>query len=250
MRFLKNIAIAIALVLFVLTSVATAADVNLSIAASMKEIVNLLTDNFSKKNPEVKFIKNYGGSGALAKQIENGAPADIFISANMKWVDYLKDKKLMDDQSIDIFAYNELVFVGKPDIKAKGMKDLTRLEKIAIGSPQSVPAGEYAVEAMRKAGIDKELEKKLVMGKDVRACLMYAEQGEVDGAFVYKTDALLATKKIITLFTVPQEFYSRVTYPKGLTAAGCKNKEAAAFFRFLNSAEARKALEEQGFLLK
>ena len=249
MRLMKNVSIAVILVLFMLTSVATAADVNLSVAASMKEVVNILTDQFAKANPSVKFVKNYGASGALAKQIENGAPADIFISANLKWVDYLRDKKLMDDQTIGIFAYNELVFVGRPNA-AQGMQDLSKLGKIAIGSPQSVPAGEYAAEALKKAGIDKALEQKLVMAKDVRACLMYAEQGEVDGAFVYKTDALLASKAIAVLFTVPQALYSQVTYPKGLTAAGGKNKDAVAFFRFLNSAEAKKVLEGQGFLVK
>jgi len=239
----------IILAVFLLTSMAMAGDVNLSVAASMKDAVNQLTDNFAKKNPGVKFIKNYGASGALAKQIESGAPADIFISANEKWMDYLKEKKLMDDRSIGTFAYNELVFVGKPGMKVRSMQDLAKLEKIAIGSPQSVPAGEYAMAALKKSGMDKELERKLVMAKDVRACLMYAEQGEVDGSFVYKTDALLA-KNTKILFVVPQELYPRVTYPKGLTAAGSKNKDAAAFFNYLNTAEARKSLEQLGFTAK
>jgi len=249
MRYLATGFMTLILAVFLLTSVAMAGDVNLSVAASMKDAVNLLTDNFSKKNPGVKFIKNYGASGAVAKQIENGAPADIFISANVKWMDYLKSKKLMDDKSIATFAYNELVFVGKPVVKVQGMRDLVKLEKIAIGSPQSVPAGEYAMAALKKSGMDKELERKLVMAKDVRACLMYAEQGEVDGSFVYKTDALLARNTGI-LFIVPQELYPQVTYPKGLTAIGSKNKDAVAFFSFLNSAEAREALGQLGFTAK
>ncbi len=249
MKLLKRVSIGVVLCVFMLTSVAAATDVNLSVAASMKEVVNFLSDQFAQKNPSVKFVKNYGASGALAKQIENGAPADIFISANLKWVDYLKDKKLMDNQNITMFAYNELVFVGKPNA-ARGMQDLSRLGKIAIGSPQSVPAGEYTTEALQKAGMDKALENKLVMAKDVRACLMYAEQGEVDGAFVYKTDALLAGKNVVVLFTVPQTLYSRVTYPIGLMAAGAKNKDAVAFFRFLISDEGKKVLEEKGFLVR
>jgi molybdate transport system substrate-binding protein len=216
----------------------------------MKEVVNELTENFTKKNPNVKFFKNYGASGALAKQIENGAPADIFISANTEWMDYLKSKKLIDDQSIGTFAYNELVFVGKPGLNVRSMRDLVKLGKIAIGSPKSVPAGEYAMAALKKAGVDKELEQKLVMAKDVRACLMYAERGEVDGSFVYKTDALQAAKNVKILFTVPQELYPRVTYPLGLTVNGTKNEAAAAFFRFLNSAETKSVLAQHGFAVK
>jgi molybdate transport system substrate-binding protein len=126
------------------------------------------------------------------------------------------------------------------------MQGLIKLDRIAIGSPKSVPAGEYATEAFKKAGIDRQLEKKLVMARDVRECLMYAERGEVDGAFVYKTDALLA-KQAKILFTVPQELYPRVMYPMALTTTGAKNRDAAAFFAFLRSDEAKSVLGKFGF---
>ena len=233
------------LCLLFLAMPAMAGDVNLSVAASLKEVINELSDGFAKKNPGVKFFKNYGGSGALAKQIENGAPADVFISANPEWMEYLKNKKLADTGSIGTFAYNALVFAGAAG-KASSMRDLLKLEKIAIGSPKSVPAGEYAMESLKKAGIDRELEKKLVMAKDVRECLMYAERGEVDGAFVYRTDALQA-KQARILFIVPRELYARVTYPMGLTVIGAKNAEAQSFYRFLQSQEARTVLRKYGF---
>jgi molybdate transport system substrate-binding protein len=234
--------------LFCLLLLATpvfAGDVNLSIAASLKEVINELSDNFTKKSPGVKFVKNYGASGALVKQIENGAPCDLFISANIEWMDYLKNKKLADVASIGTFTYNTLVFAGTPG-KAKSMQDLIKLERIAIGSPKSVPAGEYAAEAFKKAGIDKQLEKKLVMARDVRESLMYAERGEVDGAFVYRTDALQA-KQAKILFTVPQDLYPRVTYPMALTVTGAKNRGAAAFFAYLHSEEAKAVLVKYGF---
>ncbi len=225
-----------------------AADVNLFIAASLKEVINELSDNFAKKNASVKFIKNYGASGALAKQIENGAPSDVFISANLEWMDYLKKKNLADVASIATFTYNTLVFAGKTG-KASSMQDLGKLERIAIGSPKSVPAGEYAMGAFKKAGIDKQLEKKLVMAKDVRESLMYAERGEVDGAFVYRTDALQA-KQAKILFTVPQDLYPRVTYPMSLTVTGSKNRDAAAFFAYLHGDDARSVLTKYGFATK
>jgi molybdate transport system substrate-binding protein len=222
-----------------------AADISLSVAASLKEVINELSDNFAKKNPGVKFVKNYGASGALVKQIENGAPADIFISANLEWMDYLKKKNLADVASIGTFAYNTLVFAGSPG-KASSMRDLIKLERIAIGSPKSVPAGEYATEAFKKADIDKQLEKKLVMAKDVRECLMYAERGEVDGSFVYRTDALQA-KQAKILFTVPQDLYPRVIYPMSLTVSGAKNRDAVVFFGYLHSEDARSILTKYGF---
>jgi len=222
-----------------------AGDINFFVAASLKEVVNELSDSFAKKHPGVKFVKNYGASGQLAKQIESGAPADVFISANLEWMDYLKNKRLVDTAGLGTLTYNTLVFAGTPG-KSSTMQDLLKLERIAIGSPKSVPAGEYATEAFRKAGIDKQLEKKLVMAKDVRECLMYAERGEVDGAFVYKTDALQA-KQAKILFTVPQELYPRVTYPMSLTTAGAKNRVAAEFFAFLHGEEAKTVLTKHGF---
>ena len=225
---------------------AQAGEVNLSIAASLKDVINELADSYARENPGVKILKNYGGSGAVAKQIENGAPADIFVSANLKWMDYLKERKLLDLASIGTFTYNSLVFIGPPNNKVTCMQDLTRLKKIAIGSPKSVPAGEYAMEAMKKTGVDSQLEKKLVMAKDVRDCLMYSERGEVDGSFVYRTDALLA-KQSKVLFTVPQELYSRIVYPMALAPAGAKNRDARSFFSYLKSGDAKAVLAKFGF---
>ena len=250
---MKNVAIKLFLGVFCLALLAApvmAGEINLSAAASLRDVLNELSDTYAKDNPGVTFLKNYGASGAVAKQIENGAPADLFLSANVKWMDHLKEKKVVDEKSITTFAYNSVVFVGKPELKVAGLKDLAKLNKIAIGSPKSVPAGQYADEALKKAGVEKELEKKLVMAKDVRECLMYADRGEVDGAFVYKTDAELMAKNVKILFAVPQELYARVTYPMALTAAGSKKTEAAAFFRFLQSDKAKKILEKYGFVVR
>lgn len=238
-------AIGTLLFLLLLSSPVLAADVNLSVAASLKEVVNELSNSFAKKHSGIRFLKNYGASGQLAKQIESGAPSDIFISANLEWMDYLKNKRLVEVPSIATFTYNTLVFAGLPG-KASSLQDLLKLDRIAIGSPKSVPAGEYALEALKRAGLDKQLEKKLVMARDVRECLMYAERGEVDGGFVYRTDALQA-KRARILFSVPQNLYPRVSYPMSLTLTGARNSEAAAFFAYLRSSEARSVLAKYGF---
>jgi len=237
-------------ILGLLAASAQAADINLSVAASLREAVTELSANFSKNNPNAKFVNNFGASGALAKQIANGAPADLFFSANSEWMDFLKAKNLLDEKHIGIFAFNSLVFVGMPDLKVKTLQDLTTLEKIAIGSPKSVPAGQYAMEALTGTGMGKKLENKLVMARDVRECLMYAERGEVSGAFVYKTDALQMAQKVKILFVVPQELYSRVTYPVGLTVSGSKKADAKAFYDYLQTTEAKGILSKYGFVIK
>lgn len=235
--------------LLLMATQAMAGELNLSVAASLKEVINELTASYTAKHPGTLFIKNYGASGALAGQIENGAPADLFIAANNQWMDYLKEKKLVDGASEKNFAWNALVFVGTTDKKVTAIKDLSKLDKIAIGSPKSVPAGEYAMAAMTKAAVADQLSSKLVMAKDVRECLMYAELGEVDGAFVYKTDALQA-KKAKLLFTVPQELYPRVVYPMALTLKAAQNSEAKAFLAYLQGKEAKSVLGKFGFILK
>nr|WP_264357656.1 molybdate ABC transporter substrate-binding protein [Chlorobaculum tepidum] len=114
-------------------------------ATSLKDAINEMTDVYTKSHPGTTFQKNYAPAGALAKQIEQGAPADLFISANVKWMNYLKEKNLVDAASIRTFAFNDLVFAGATTQKIKSMSDLTRLGKIGIGSPKSVPAGKYAI---------------------------------------------------------------------------------------------------------
>jgi len=227
-----------------------AGEINLSMAASMKDAVTELADIFAKNHQGVTFQKNSGASGAIAKQIGSGAPADIFISANVEWMDYLKEKGLIETKNTCILAYNSLVFIGRHDLNIKSLQGLTMAGKVAIGSPKSVPAGEYAMNALIKTGVAESLEKKLVMAKDVRECLMYAERGEVDGAFVYRSDARQISDRLKVLFDVPQELYPRVTCPAGLTSSGAGNADAGAFFNFLQTEEAKAILIKYGFMIE
>jgi molybdate transport system substrate-binding protein len=241
----KIVALALCAI-FSLASAASAGEIAVAAAASLKEVMNELTAQYQAKTPGVAFRKNYGGSGTLAKQIENGAPADLFISASTEWMDYLQQRKLVDSATVGAFAGNVLVFAGTTGAKVAQMQDLPTLSRIAIGSPKSVPAGEYALEAINKSGIGKQLEKKLVMARDVREALMYAERGEVDGALVYRTDALLARQARI-LFTVPRALHAPISYPIALTTSGAKKGEVRAFLLFLKSQQAKSVLTKYGF---
>ena len=246
MKTAKGLKLLLLILLLICPRPAQAAEVRLLAAASLREVVDELANCFARKNPGFRLVKTYGGTGSLARQLENGAPADIFISANLPWVAYLKKKGLLPAQGTVHLTSNTLVFAGSAGTKASSLRDLLKLERIAIGSPKSVPAGEYAMQALQKAGLDRPLAEKLVMARDVREALMYAERGEVDGALVYRTDALQAGKVSI-LFTLPQDLYSRISYPMALTQAGVKNREAQAFFRYLQGSEAKGILARYGF---
>ncbi|MCB2217838.1 molybdate ABC transporter substrate-binding protein [Desulfofustis glycolicus] len=238
----------IGLFLFMSVHAAAAASVQLSVAASMTDATKALTEDFKKNHPDIEIRSNFASSGALAKQIEQGAPADIYISANQKWMSYLAEKKLIDTDSMRIFAYNTLVFAGNPKLAPISIADVVTLKLIAIGTPESVPAGQYAKQALTASGLWDTLEQGnlLMLTKDVRQALIYADRGEVDGAFVYKTDALLA-KNATILFSIPDKLYDRVAYPIALTPIGAVNEAARALFDYLKTPEADAIIAGFGF---
>lgn len=245
---MRSLLIAVMLSFFLCSS-SLAAEVNLSVAASMTDAVKDLIASYQKSAAGVTFLPNFGSSGALAKQISQGAPADIYISANPKWMNYLVEQKRISADQVHPFAYNSLVFVGQKGLHVDKLADIVKLKRIAIGSPQSVPAGQYAEQALKAAGLYDQLQGKLIMAKDVRQALMYADRGETDGAFVYKTDALLA-QDLAILFEVPQKLYTEVTYPIALTVTGVTKPEAVAFSDFLKTDTASSILKKYGFVVR
>ena len=249
MKRLTTIVLTIAVSLVMTASLLQAADeIRISVPASMTDAVKELAAQFTASGQQTTIVPNFGPSGTLAKQIVEGAPADLFISANRKWMTYLRNEQRIDPASEKILAANTLVFVGAKNPAVTKLADITRLGRIAIGSPKSVPAGEYAAQALDKAGLYKQLEqqRKLVLAKDVRQALTYADRGEADGAFVYRTDALMATSAVI-LFAVPQELYAQITYPIALTVEGAKKEQARAFHQYLTGPQALPILRKYGF---
>lgn len=248
MKKINPKSIALTLLFFFFPTIAQAAVINLCVAASMTDATKELAAAFHKKNPGVSILPDFGSSGSLAKQINLGAPADLFVSANKKWMAYLVQEGKIERNTVRILACNSLVFIGAPQAGVSSLAGVPSLSRIAIGSPQSVPAGQYAEQAMRAVGIYENLlqKNKLVMAKDVRQALLYADRREVAGAFVYKTDALLAEHAVI-LFTVPARLHDRIDYPVGLTPEGGKNKAARSFYSYLASPEALAVLEKFGF---
>jgi molybdate transport system substrate-binding protein len=246
----KDVYIFVFFILLVFTTQAQAGQVRVSVAKSMSNLYTSLIKNFQEQHPDVKIVPNFASSGVLAKQIEQGAPADIYVSANPKWMTHLIEKGKIKTDTKKIFAHNALVFVGKSSTDADSMDDLQKMRRVALGSPRSVPAGQYAEQAMDKAGIYTEMLKngQLVMAKDVRQALIYADRGETDGAFVYKTDAMLATSAEI-LFDVPLDLYSQVTYPVAMTKESDGNVDAKRFYDYIVSEAAHPEMIRLGFTL-
>lgn len=222
--------------------------VNVSVAASMTDAFKKLAVSFAKKHPDITLRYNFGSSGSLAKQISQGAPADIYVSANTKWMDHLIATHHIDAASTRTFAHNRLVFIGKKGRTLQSLTELTGFHRIALGSPKSVPAGQYAEEAMRSAGVYDSLvsRNKFIFTKDVRQALLYADRGEADGAFVYQTDALLAEKAVV-LYKIPGTLYARIIYPLALTRSGMKNDKAKIVYTYLSGEDARAILASFGF---
>ena len=239
---------AIFAVLILLPTPALSESIYLSICASMADSFRELKEDFTARHPDIDILLNIGPSGSLARQIEQGAPTDLFVSANTDWMSYLLDRELMVESTKIILARNGLAFVGPQDPAISAPNALKQLERIAIGNPASVPAGQYAREALENLDLydDLKADKRLVMVKDVRQALFYADRGEVDGAFVYLSDASLSRHTIIH-FEVDPSLHSPIEYPLALTVTGHGKKGAKLFLDYLGTGETAAVLKRHGF---
>src|SRR5262245_37515788 len=197
MRFVKTLALTLAVLLLTAT-VGRAQEVTLSVAISLKDAIEELGRGFTATHPGVTLRYNFGASGDLQKQIEAGAPVDVFLSAAQRQMDELEKQNLIVVATRRAFARNVLTVVKPADSRVDITKVADLLEssvgKIAIGSPKSVPAGQYAEESLRALGVWDRLQPKLVFAENVRQVLDYVARGEVDAGFVYATDAATRTR--------------------------------------------------------
>lgn len=223
-------------------------ELNISAAASLKESIAEIQEEFKKVKPNVTLTVNFGASGSLQQQIEQGAPCDIFISAGQSQMKALEDKSLLLENTKKDLVKNELVLVGSKNTTITGIVDLNtdKVKKIAVGEPKSVPAGKYADEVFTSLGIKDAVTSKLVFAKDVKEVLAWSVSGNTDVGFAYKSDALSNTDaKIIE--TIPGDKHSPITYPIGIIKAS-KNPDAAkAFEDFLFTDTCKKIFEKYGY---
>jgi molybdate transport system substrate-binding protein len=226
-------------------------ELTLSVAISMREAVETLGRSFTGRRPGVTLRYNVGASGDLQKQIEAGAPIDVFVSAAMRQMDELERNGLIVPGTRRAFARNVLVVV-KP---ADSGRDLTavadlldgRVTRVAIGNPKTVPAGQYAQESLRAQGVWDRLSPKLVFGENVRQVLEYVARGEVDAGFVYATDLPVAGARVREAFRPGEETYPPVVYPVAVVAGSRQVALARAFVELLTGAEGQALLRRLGF---
>ncbi|WP_342426763.1 molybdate ABC transporter substrate-binding protein [Paenibacillus sp. FSL L8-0158] len=227
-------------------------ELTISAAASLTDALKEIQHSYESAHTGIQLNFNFGGSGALEKQIEQGAPSDLFLSASKKNMKSLVDQQLIESDKQKTWLTNELVAVIPADgtMNIASVTDLTKKEvkKVAIGIPESVPAGNYAQEALTKAKLWDTLQSKLVQAKDVRQVLQYVETGNADVGFVYKTDALTSQKAKIA-FAVDPKTYSPVEYPIGIIKGSKHIQEAEDFYAYLQSQESLNIMAKYGFTI-
>jgi molybdate transport system substrate-binding protein len=222
-------------------------------AASLKNALDDANAQYQRDTGH-KVVVSYGASSALAKQIEGGAPADIFISADLDWMDYVAERKLIKADTRFNLLGNRLVLIEAADRNialsigpnfplAQALGD----GRLAMADPASVPAGKYGKTALEALGVWGSVASKIAPAQDVRAALLFVSRGEAPLGIVYQTDAA-ADKGVKVVGAFPASSHPPIIYPLAITATSA-NPGAAAYVHFLKSPAARPAFEKQGFVV-
>ncbi|WP_017654412.1 molybdate ABC transporter substrate-binding protein [Fortiea contorta] len=222
-----------------------------SAAASLKETLEEIKPLYQQTQPSINVNYNFGASGALLQQIEQGAPVDVFISAAKRQVDILETKRLLLPGTRANIARNRLVLVVPNNVVGVGsfynLKD-ANIKKIAIGEPRSVPAGQYAEQVLKKLKILPDVKSKLVYANNVRQVLAAVESGNADAGLVYATDAKISDKVKIVV-AADEKYHSAIVYPAAVLKSSKNANAAKEFVQFLSSNQAKAVLKKYGFLL-
>lgn len=221
-------------------------------ASSLIDVMKQLGELYAAEGHPAP-VFNFAASSELARQIEQGAGADVFISADEAWMDYVADRSLIDPASRKTLLTNTLVLVAPSDkpiaIELKAGMDLAGAlqgGKLAMGNPDSVPAGKYGRQALEKLGVWSAVEASVVRAENVRSALRFVEVGEAAAGIVYATDAKAAGAAVSVSGTFPADSHTPITYPAAVVA-GKNAGEAKAFVEFLGSEEASAVFEQAGF---
>lgn len=219
-------------------------------AASLQEVCEEIKIRYEKENPQVKVYFSYGGSGALQTQIEEGAPADVFISAALKQMNALQEQELMVSDSVVELLENKVVLIAPKDsdLSLDSFEAVAgeQVAMIGLGEPESVPAGQYAEEIFTSLGIWETVKARANYGSDVRTVLTWVENEEVDCGIVYATDAY-SSEQVKILCEAPEGACQKVIYPAGVIKASKRQGEAKAFITYLQTEEIINLFETYGF---
>jgi molybdate transport system substrate-binding protein len=233
----------------VLAEPSHAADLLVSAAASLMNAFTDIGREFENAHSGTKVILNFGGSGQLLQQIAKGAPVDVFASADQETMDKAEAQGLVEAGTRADFLRNSLLVVVPTNstLPVTSLSDLTKSEfrHIAVGSPDSVPVGRYSKAALQAAGVWDALQGKVVNTQNVRQSLDYVARGEVEAAFVYRTDAAILPEKVRIVLEVPTA--TPVLYPIAIVRGSGSKPEAKEFVAFVRSGAAQVVLQKYGF---
>ncbi|EIF8959386.1 molybdate ABC transporter substrate-binding protein [Vibrio parahaemolyticus] len=240
----------LAAILSISFSTNAATDLKVYAASSMTNAIDEIAQDFKEKY-DVTVTPVYGGSSSIARQIINGAPADVFISANTKWMDYLVDEGVIDSDNVTNLVRNSLVLIApqSSSLAVFNFADANAWEaalngsRLALGNPTSVPAGMYAKESLTTLGVWKDIQTKVAPAKNVRLALALVERGEAPLGVVYKTDAQLTSKvKIVGEFA--SDTHAAIVYPAVVVNDSTESRQ---FFQYLKSEDAKRVFAHYGF---
>ena len=246
-RWMRKAAVVAALVLA--GGAAQAQDIVVSAAASLTNAFQAVGAAFEKAHPGTKVTFNFAASGPLLAQIQQGAPVDVFASADQETMNRAATAKLLAEGTRADFAKNTLVLIvpaaASPEPTALGDLAGPAFKRVSTGTPATVPVGRYTMASVQQAGLTSAFEPKWIYGESVRQVLNYVARGEVDAGFVYRTDALIERDKTRIAFTVPTS--TPVSYPIAQIATSKNAALGKDFIAFVRSAPGQQILEGFGF---
>jgi molybdate transport system substrate-binding protein len=225
------------------------AELTISAAASLTNALQEIKPIYEQKNPQINLVYNFGSSGSLQQQIEQGAPVDIFISAASKQMDALESKNLLMADTCRNLLTNQIVLITPQNLAGvSSFQDLTKPEvkRIALGDPKSVPAGQYAQETLTFYNLLESLQDKFVYAKDVKQVLSYVELENVEAGLVYMTDAKTSNNVQIIAVAEPQS-HSPIVYPVAIIKDSKQVDMSKEFIEFLFSTDAQEIFTKYGF---
>jgi molybdate transport system substrate-binding protein len=217
-----------------------------SLAASLQGAMQEIAARYGQEHHGTRLVLNFGASGMLAQQIEQGAPADVFLSAAPQPMDKLAAGGLILPDTRRDLLRNQIVLVTPAQGGPRGFRELAEVKLIAMGDPGSVPAGDYGRQVLTALGLWNRVQPRLVLAKDVRQVLTYVENGDAGAGIVYATDAR-ESSKVRVAEVAPEGSHAPVVYPVAVLKESSHIEAARAFVTFLDSPAARAVFERHGF---
>ncbi|RJP78556.1 MAG: molybdate ABC transporter substrate-binding protein [Desulfobacteraceae bacterium] len=252
---MKTVALFFCICLFILhgvevRKVQAAEELIVSAAASLTNVMNAVKDDFQFFNPSIRVIFNFASSGSLVQQIRHGAPVDIFVSANQFFMDRLSDEGLILSNSRIDFTSNQIVLIvplhSRCPLAGLENLQLPGFQRIAIGHPETVPAGRYAKASLLNAGLWDALKDKFIYANSVRQVLAYTIREEVDAGFVYASDIMAANGRVREVVMLKN--IDPILYPVAIIASSGHLDAASGFIRFLHGETGQRILDQYGFI--